>query len=377
MKITKHILYCTVILLALILLVSACKKENGKIFSIEGKLENTNGSYLLFIKELPTDTLAIDTIKIDKDGSFSFKSEIDTLTFARLFFNQQGRAISVFVDKGWKIKISGDASTPDLVEVSGGEANDDLTDFKKKNKSLLAKRNRIYKDLENKKGDSESLQTELMNISFELTGKARDYIKKNPAKIASVVIIHHFYKDNSMADRLEEQLNSLQSPAKSFYLTEELHLFNQSIKQSRVGAQAPYFSLPDINGKRMSLNDFRGKYVLLSFLSAVCPVCEANMPYLLDASKALKQKKMDVKFMSIYLDSDKKVVKDKKNSLPADWITLIDVQEWAAEPVSTYNITEIPYSILISPEGKIVERGISATELVSKLEELIKNNNKQ
>ena len=42
--------------------------------------------------------------------------------------------------------------------------------------------------------------------------------------------------------------------------------------------KAPHFCLPALDGKRVCLQDFRGKVVLLSFWVTWCPSCQADLP---------------------------------------------------------------------------------------------------
>ena len=45
-----------------------------------------------------------------------------------------------------------------------------------------------------------------------------------------------------------------------------------------LGEQAPAFELPDLHGRRVSLEDYRGRRILLVFFSPTCPFCQAMAP---------------------------------------------------------------------------------------------------
>src|SRR5690606_32548559 len=45
-----------------------------------------------------------------------------------------------------------------------------------------------------------------------------------------------------------------------------------------VGKLAPDFTLADLEGKEVSLSDFRGKYVLINFWATWCQYCDLEMP---------------------------------------------------------------------------------------------------
>jgi thiol-disulfide isomerase/thioredoxin len=51
------------------------------------------------------------------------------------------------------------------------------------------------------------------------------------------------------------------------------------------GKQAPAFTLKTVDGKTVSLSDYKGKAVLLNFWATWCGPCKLEMPWLIDLQK--------------------------------------------------------------------------------------------
>lgn len=135
------------------------------------------------------------------------------------------------------------------------------------------------------------------------------------------------------------------------------------------GAVAPGFTLPDVNGKMVSLSDFKGKYVYIDFWAGWCVPCMANMP----AMKTSYGKYKDKNFVMLGVSLDvkregwvKAIAKSQQ-----DWIELSDLKGNASPVVAAYGISAIPAGVLIGPDGKIVGY-LAGAALDKKLEELLK-----
>lgn len=76
----------------------------------------------------------------------------------------------------------------------------------------------------------------------------------------------------------------------------------------QVSDKAPDFTLESIDGKSISLSDFRGKVVLIVFTSVNCKECEEQMPHII---KAYQQAGGKLEVLDIYhIIYDPRLIRD-------------------------------------------------------------------
>ena len=362
------------IFLILAITIFSCEKKSSD-FTISGELENVKGSYFFAAYELG-DSLVVDTVKIDNKGEFSLTGQVDTLTIVRMYFNQNTKIpdIYLFVDKKWDVKLKGDVNYPDLIMVKGGDVNDDLTAFKTKNHDLLMNRAKILDAVSRDSSSSKDDQKYIINLkneNFELMNIAASYVESNPDKIASVVLINTFFKDETSLPRLDEALNKLRGRAETFPLTNDLKTYREKTKRTTVGSYAPNFTIEDTDDKKTSLSQFRGKYLLLSFVSTTCDICDFQLKNFVKTYNTLKKDKIDINFLSVVIDTEEQPIsKAVRDSVK--WVILPESGSWSSKTFELYNIREVPYNILIDPQGKIVEKDIFIDAIPDKISELFR-----
>lgn len=374
----RVILYSSFLCLVLSIFFFSCGKDEETAYTIRGKLENIQGDVFFAARE-DGDTLYVDTIKVNNKGEFSFTGNVDTLTVISLYFKDMSASPYVLVNKGWDVEIKGDVHSPDLILAKGGDINNDLTKFKEENINLIKSRYEIIESAGNNSAKQDSIVNKenvvgLKNIHFELLNVASEYVKNNPTKIASVLLINNLFKNEDSLERLTEALDYLKGAAYDFPMAVQLRAYRDQLKKSAVGVYAPSFRLKDITGKERSLSEFRNKYVLLIFESTTCPLCIEMRPQINKEYDKLKKEKMNVEFVSIVKDVEETPI-SKEIEKASKWVLLPEYGGWSSQVFENYNIKEIPYCVLISREGKVLERDVTLFNLKSKLEDLpgIKN----
>lgn len=73
-------------------------------------------------------------------------------------------------------------------------------------------------------------------------------------------------------------------------------------QQPMLGQPAPSFTLKAIDGKTYSLEQLRGKYVVIHFAATWCPFCNAEAPYLQELSKSYRDKGVEVFIVDVKED---------------------------------------------------------------------------
>jgi peroxiredoxin len=140
----------------------------------------------------------------------------------------------------------------------------------------------------------------------------------------------------------------------------------------KVGLPAPDFTYPGLDGKMVSLSDYRGKVVLVNIWATWCKPCVDEMPSMEKLYQNLKGEDFEILAVSIDSQGSKVVapfMKKYKLTFPA----LIDSMGTIKK---TYKTTGVPESFIINKDGFLVKKVIgpldwSHPDVLSLFRELI------
>jgi len=137
-------------------------------------------------------------------------------------------------------------------------------------------------------------------------------------------------------------------------------------------AEASDFTLMSAQGTDISLSDYEGKFVLLNFWATWCPPCVKEMPALNELHNKLNGSS-GFEVVGVHVGPALATVKQFLKDKPVDFDIVIDKNM----SLSSWQVSGLPTTFLISPSGKLIykatgERDWGSDEMVEFIRGIIK-----
>ena len=133
-----------------------------------------------------------------------------------------------------------------------------------------------------------------------------------------------------------------------------------------IGKPVPDFSAMDLDGNPISLEQYRGKVVLLSFWSTWFGPCYKEMLNVKRVYDAYKDEGFDI--IGISLDTDEDRLRDYLKENDILWRQVYSGKRWQSPTTQHYGIRTIPTGWLIARDGTLISnkaRGETLEQLIA------------
>lgn len=376
-----------------ILFLASCTPKHDEV-RIEGQLKNIDDGIVVQLFSTEGNVgkcFMTDTIK---DGKFSFvytpeDNELKTVDVMLRSNKFPPMSLQLWVRKGSDTEIYGDNP---YIYSWNVESNVDEQRFRQK---LIKSSLKEWEDFQRlsierikcymayRSGNDAKFKTKadsLSNVCDEITLG----IYKNNARImldsdineawmhelGNLARMLKFKKDAPIRTELQQLYDMLDEEQKKSDAGRVAYLALNPPVVAKVGDIAPDGDIYDLEGNIHHISDLKGKFVLLDFWSDGCGPCIMAQPELKAISEKFKDK-LEVVSLNI---QDRKGWENVSKKHTITWHNWNDLQ--GNNGLSAlYGVKGIPYFVMISPEGKILDiwSGYGKDYLTIKVKTIIEN----
>jgi thiol-disulfide isomerase and thioredoxin len=333
--------------------------------------------YLVEEEEINGASKVIDSCDV-KDNRYTFV--VKNVTVPRMYFVKSGDSeclspiTPVWVERG-KVRVKANSNFFLNCDVRGTVNNEIFSAYnavirhivdsvnRSANIDVMLNRNQTQEARERDfKARTNFHNTRSLELQEELVRRYSDQA------IAPFMIFWEM-KANVSLEKLK-QLRALVDPSLIEHpYTKQLDEFIR-LADFKVGSDMPDFKLPDKDGKDFVFSTLRGKYVLVDFWASWCGPCMREMPNVVKLYKECKGKNFEIVGISLDQKRDAWLNAVEKNKMK--WIQVSDLKSWKTLPVKLCNISAVPYTVLVDPEGKVIALDLRGEELIKKVKEVLK-----
>lgn len=315
------------------------------------------------------------------DGKFTFEGTApEVLDLCNITGFDNGN-IQLFLEPGVINVGPFDAAYPVGAKIGGTPCNDVYQEYSDLNRKSIAESKVRMKVAQESipaeiKGNQEaelkytSPTFYVNNLHFKVA--IMDFVYKHIDSPVVLYVLKYAMIPTFTTDVIEGFLGAVPQDLHKYAMYRELVNEIRSAKL-KVGSEAPDIYGRTVDGKELSLSDFRGKYVFIDFWASWCAPCRREIPFLKEAL-AYSTSSDNLVVLSYSIDSDRESWVDciEGNELVhKNWVHISVLKGWESEGIKFFNVKGVPFTALIDPNGNVVEFGLRGEEMVKKLKSIV------
>jgi thiol-disulfide isomerase/thioredoxin len=343
-------------------------------FTLKGHLNGFTMDSVMIYYQNSTGKIIQET-KAIYNNEFTISGNMNQPSSSMLLFKNKGEIISpanqgsrmrnFYLEPGL-LTLTGDPSKINELKLSGSKTQNELEELNSKTASINEEKKPIINALMQERDHEKAseIRDKLEPFNERIKKVTYQFFINHPNSYVTADMMKYYVSQMGL-DSVKKIYNNFNQELKTSDSGKQLATEILKLEAGSPGKMAPTFSTTDINGKPLSLADFKGKYVLLDFWASWCVPCRKGNPHMIALYNKYSSKGFDVIGVS---DDDQKpellklaIAKDSvgiwHHVLRGLNIDLARKRLPNPKDISEkYGIHSLPTKILIDPFGKIIGR---------------------
>lgn len=376
-------------LVILMTVLFSCKEKHGK-FTVQGKITDANEQVLYLEKKSLTESSIIDSVKLDKEGSFKFT---ETAPEYPEFYSLKlsGQTINFAIDSIETITINAPKKSFAFdYTVDGSSSSSKIKEIAMAQYKLSKAFADIKKKHDSKEITDEEYNNEVLAGVAEYKALAVKTILSDYQSIAAYYALFQKVDNYLIFDPYSKEdirmfqtiatiwdQNKSRSPRaahlKNFTLSalaevrKENSISSKLSEASETQASAFYnISLPDMQNKKVELSSLKGKVVILDFTAYGTQFSSAHNMML---NKVYSKYKDNVEIYQVSFDTESHAWRNTASNLP--WVCVREEQGESSSLLGKFNIQGLPTTFVVDKEGNIVKRMENKEDLETEVRKIL------
>jgi thiol-disulfide isomerase/thioredoxin len=197
------------------------------------------------------------------------------------------------------------------------------------------------------------LMEEMRQIKARSRAKTEDFIKQNPDKDYSVLLLVSSNNPEFFGKYMSTLTTRALNGVFKDIFQERKNLYSSYLRGRDIveNTKAPEFSAVDFAGNGFSISNNRGKYVLLDFWGSWCIPCINGFPKMKEYYEKYKAR---VQFVGVACKDKEATWRSSVKRFNLSWTQLLNQENNAEDVSSLYGVKKFPTKVLIDPDGIII-----------------------
>lgn len=318
----------------------------------------------------------IDSVKVDEKGAFVMSTDkFSEPTLCFITFNSGNPpGMPVIISKGSKVALAIKYDGWITYDVKGDKNNELMhelyTTYINHDKNLQDFNREISKIDPTMVTDSLriAVTTKFQGMEKARSNDITNFIKNRKGSPASYYAVTFLFQEPSMSLMQQAYEKMMETMPTSKY-TIDLKKVIDSVAPLEIGGQAPDIVLNNLEGKEVKLSSLRGKVVLIDFWASWCGPCRKENPNVVRVYNQYKDKGFEILGVSLDNNADKWKAAIAMDGLT--WKHVSDLKGWQSAAAQLYQVSSIPFTVLLDKNGRIIAKGLRGQQLEQKLSEIL------